>query len=358
MHGRRRPSIDSERRFFEGQLACGSRNSGTGIRWAEQPPEKAVWTRSKPTPTHQGRSTALEGIVYLNGEFVPVERATISVYDHGFLYGDGVFESMATASSSIFKLDEHLDRLYRSAAALRLRIPITKEELAAAVRETVRRNSLQYGYIRLVVSRGAGYPSLDPRAAERPTVAILVHSRAIPERTERQDSPMPKVRAITVILASTRRTPSESVDARIKACNYLNHILARLEAIEAGVDDAILLDTNGYIAEATASNIFVVEHDVLATPPIGNVLEGVTRATVIDIARERGHTVLERQLSPYDMFTADEVFLASTFGGLTPVGKVAGRLIGDGEPGPMTLQLRGIVHAMRDNAPEPARPPS
>jgi branched-chain amino acid aminotransferase len=300
----------------------------------------------------------LEGTVYLNGEYVPAERATIAISDHGFLYGDGVFESMVTAGDGIFKLDDHLDRLYRSAAALRLRIPLAKEDLANAVRETVRRNDLRYGYIRLVVSRGPGYPSLDPRAAEQPTVAILVHSRAIPERTEDKASQTPEVKAITVILASTRRTPSESLDARVKACNYLNHILARLEAIEAGADDAILLDTNGYIAEATAANIFVVQRSVLATPSVGSILEGITRATVIDVARERGRTVLERQLTPYDVFTADEVFLASTFGGLTPVSKVAGRLIGDGKPGALTLQLRDIVHAMRDNVPAPARLPS
>jgi branched-chain amino acid aminotransferase len=157
------------------------------------------------------------------------------------------------------------------------------------------------------------------------------------------------VRAIHVILASTRRTPSECLDARIKACNYLNHIMARMEAIEAGVDDAVLLDPAGNIAEATGANIFVVQGQTVSTPPVGNVLEGITRALVMETARDLGFSVQERTLTPYDLFTSDEVFLTSTFGGVTPVGKVASRVIGDGTPGTVTMQLRKVVYALRDN---------
>ncbi len=293
----------------------------------------------------------MEGVVYLNGEYLPAKDAMISVYDHGFLYGDGIFESMVAAGESVFRLEQHIDRFYRSAAALRLHVPVTKTELANAVRETVRRNNLPLSYIRVVLSRGPGYPSLDPRVSQQPTLVILVHPRTIPERDEGDGTEQTEVRAITVILASVRRIPSEAIDARIKACNYINHILARFEAIDAGADDAILLDTHGYVAEATAANVFAVYSENILTPPLGNILEGITRATVMDIARELKYTVLERHLTPYDLFVADEVFLTSTFGGVIPVGKVAGRTIGNGNPGPITLRLRTIIHAMRDGKP-------
>ncbi|HZU12508.1 MAG TPA: branched-chain-amino-acid transaminase [Chloroflexota bacterium] len=295
----------------------------------------------------------MEGIVYVNGEYIPANEASVSVFDHGFLYGDGIFESMVSTGDFIFRLEDHIDRLYRSAAALRLPIPLDKETLADAVRETVRRNDLSHGYIRLLISRGPGYPSLDPRAAPAPSVIILVHSRDIPGGGA-NDGVRPEVRAIEVILAATRRTPSECLDARIKACNYLNHIMARMEAIEAGVDDAVLLDIEGNVAEATAANLFVVRGSVVSTPPVGNVLEGITRSVVMEVAGELGYRVEERDLTPYDLYTSDEIFLASTFGGITPVGKVTGRVIGDGRPGPITMQVRERVHALRDNQSVPA----
>lgn len=295
----------------------------------------------------------MEGVVYINGEYVPADQAHVSVFDHGFLYGDGIFESMVSTGDAVFRLDDHIDRLYRSAAAMRLEIPMGKNELAEAVRETVRRNGLAHGYIRLLVSRGPGYPSLDPRASTEPTLAVLVHSRDIPGGGA-NDGIRPEIRAIEVIVASTRRTPSECLDARIKACNYLNHIMARMEAIEAGVDDAVLLDVEGHVAEATAANLFVVQGQVLSTPGVGNILEGITRTVVMETASDLGYAVRERDLTPYDLFTSDEVFLASTFGGVTPVGKVAGRVIGDGKPGSVTMKLREAVHALRDNEAVPA----
>ncbi len=297
---------------------------------------------------------SMEGIAYVDGGYMPANQATVSIFDHGFLYGDGVFESMVAAEDTIFKLDAHLDRFYRSAATLRINVPLTKDEVAEAVRETVRRNALPLSYIRLLISRGPGFPSLDPRSSEHPTVVIIVHSRALPEQAPEFNGQETKIPTIAVIMAATRRVPSESLDARVKSCNYLNHIMARYEAIEANVNDAILLDTNGYIAEATASNVFVVQHNVIATPSIGNILAGITRATVIEVARGLKYTVVERNLTPYDVFTADEVFLTSTFGGVIPVSKVAGRVIACGEAGPVTLQLRGSLQTLRDNKFTPA----
>jgi branched-chain amino acid aminotransferase len=274
-------------------------------------------------------------LVYVNGNLVPAEEASVSVFDHGFLYGDGVFEGIRVYNGRIFKLDEHLERLYDSAHVIMLRIPLSKEEMRRAVIDTVRANGIRDGYIRLVVSRGPGDLGLDPRKCSKPTVVIIADTiQLYPEELYEK--------GLKVVTVPTRRNIPEALNPRIKSLNYLNNILAKIEANNFGdvVHEAIMLDVNGYVVECTGDNIFIVDNGILITPPtyIG-ALEGITRNTVIELAKEMGVRVEESLLTRYNLYVADECFLTGTAAEVVPVAEVDGRKIGNEVPGKITSEL-------------------
>lgn len=272
-------------------------------------------------------------LIYLNGEFVPEEEAKISVFDHGFLYGDGVFEGIRAYNGKVFRLKEHIDRLYDSAKAINLEIPMSKEEMIEVVCETCRRNDLQDAYIRLVVSRGKGDLGLDPKNCGEPTIVNIASNISLyPDEMYEK--------GMAVVTVPTRRNIPEGVNPRIKSLNYLNNIMAKIEAAIAGVPEAVMLNQEGFVAECTGDNIFIVKNGVLITPaPHLGLLDGVTRNAVIELAQKRGISVLETTFPRYDLFTADECFLSGTAAELIPVTKVDNRVIGDGKPGPVFKQL-------------------
>jgi len=272
-------------------------------------------------------------IIYLNGKYVPEEQAVVSVFDHGLLYGDGVFEGIRAYNGRVFKLHEHLVRLYESARTIDLEIPLSMEEMHEVVLETLRRNSLRDAYIRLVVTRGKGDLGLDPNKCPRPTVfCIAATIRLYPEELYEK--------GLIVITVSTRRNIPDALTPRVKSLNYLNNIYAKMEANLAGVPEAIMLNSEGYVAEATGDNIFIVKNGVLITPPtyIG-LLEGVTRNTVMDLARQKGIPVEEKVFTLHDVYNADECFLTGTAAEVIPTVMVDGRVIADGKPGKMTREL-------------------
>lgn len=272
-------------------------------------------------------------VVYVNGEFVPKEQASVSVFDHGFLYGDGIFEGIRAYNGRVFKLDEHLDRLYESAHTLLLNVPLAKDEMREAVVETCRRNGLRDCYIRLVVSRGIGDLGLDPRKCHTPTIIVIADAiQLYPEEMYRN--------GLKVATVPTRRNSAETVNPRIKSLNYLNNILAKIEANLSGCAEVIMLSQDGYVVECTGDNIFLVRKGVLITPPrhVG-ILEGITRDTVMELARSRDIPVVEEVFTRHDVFNADECFLTGTAAEVIPVVEADGRRIGTGRPGPVTTEL-------------------
>jgi branched-chain amino acid aminotransferase len=272
-------------------------------------------------------------VIYVDGEFLPKEKAVVSVFDHGLLYGDGIFEGIRAYHNRVFKLQDHIDRLYDSAKVILLEIPITREEMAEVVLETMRRNGLREGYIRLVVTRGVGDLGLDPKKCPRASVICIGASiQLYPEEFYK--------RGLDIVTVPTRRNLAEAVNPRIKSLNYLNNVLAKIEASLAGTIEAVMLNAEGYVAEATGDNIFIIKNGVLITPPsyIG-ILEGITRNTVMELARARGIQVVETLFTRYDIYTADECFLTGTAAEVIPVVKVDARVIGDGQPGEMTRIL-------------------
>lgn len=279
-------------------------------------------------------------IIYLNGEFVPEEKAVVSVFDHGLLYGDGVFEGIRAYNNRVFRLREHLERLYESAKSIMLNIPLTIDEMQEVVLETLRRNNLRDAYIRLVVTRGKGDLGLDPRKCPEPTVFCIASSiQLYPEELYEK--------GLEVITVPTPRNYNEAVNPRIKSLNYLNNILAKIEANLAGTLEAIMLNSQGYVAEATGDNVFVVKKGVLITPPkYAGILEGITRNAVIELARKRGIEVREELFTRHDLYIADEIFLTGTAAELIPVIKVDGRVIGTGKPGPVFHQLLEDFHVL------------
>lgn len=275
------------------------------------------------------QDAAPESIVYLNGEYMCSADAKISVFDHVVLYGDAVFDTMCAWNHMIFKLDAHLTRLYESAHAVMLRIPMAKAQLKDTVLETVRRTGLRNAYVKVIVTRGVGaQPLLSPYNC---TPAVIVF--AVPYLSLAGHDG--DIRGIKVIVSSMRRIPNQCISTRIKSCNYLNHVLMRLEANEAGANDAIELDLEGYVCEAPGYNVFVVKQGVLSTP-VDNVLMGITRETVVELAQAANIVVQEGRVQVFDLYNADEVFLSSTAGGIVPVVSLDGRMIGDGKPGPLT----------------------
>ena len=272
-------------------------------------------------------------VTYVNGAFVPKEEAKVSVYDHGYLYGDGIFEGLRAYNGRIFRLDRHLDRLYDSAQYLMLDIPMSKQELAAAILETVRRCGLRDAYIRPVISRGVGDLGLDPRKCKVPTVIIIVDTIQLYPR----DAYARGLRAVT---ATIRKVRPDALSVQAKTLNYLNNILARIEANRAGVDEAFMLTSDGYVCECSADNIFLVRREEVWTPPAYlGILRGVTRETVMELVRQHGGPMLERVFTLHDVYTADECFLTGTGAEVGPVVEVDGRRIASGIPGPMTQRL-------------------
>lgn len=282
-----------------------------------------------------------EPILYVNGEFCTRSNAKISVFDHVILYGDGVYDTMCTRMSGVFKLNEHVDRLFESAHAMKLSIPHTKEEIRHIILETVRRNNVENAYVKIVVTRGVGeQPLLSPYNCV-PGVIVF----AVPYMSQAGSKGL---HGIKMIVSSMRRVPNECTSTRIKSCNYLNHVLMRMEANEAGADDAIELDLEGYVCEAPGYNVFAVKRGTLMTPG-DNILMGITRDTVMDLARERGIPCKVTRVQVFDLYNADEVFLSSTAGGIVPVTQLDGRTIADGRVGPFTQVIRDSYENLLDS---------
>ncbi|NLW09660.1 MAG: branched-chain-amino-acid transaminase [Firmicutes bacterium] len=271
--------------------------------------------------------------IYINGEFFPKEEAKVSVFDHGLLYGDGVFEGTRAYNGRVFKFDEHINRLYDSAKAINLAIPMSKEEMKEAHLETLRRNNLRDAYIRTVVTRGPGDLGLDPRKCPRPSVIIIADRITLYPQEFYENG----LRLITV---PTRRNLAETVNPMIKSLNYLNNILAKIEANLAGVPEAIMLNQEGYVAECTGDNIFIIKGKTLFTPAsVHGALKGITRDVAMELAARIGLEVREELLTRYDLYVADECFLTGTAAEVIPVVEIDGRKIGTGAPGPYTREL-------------------
>ncbi|MHC4592162.1 MAG: branched-chain-amino-acid transaminase [Planctomycetota bacterium] len=271
--------------------------------------------------------------VYINGELYEKENARISVYDHGLLYGDGVFEGIRAYNGRIFRCKEHVDRLFASARAIALEIPMSKEEVADAMRATLDANGLTDAYIRLVVTRGVGTLGLDPYECSEPQVIIITDSVSLYPREYYE-------KGLELVTVSTLRNHPNALNPRIKSLNYLNNILAKIECLQAGVIEAIMLNKEGYVAECTGDNIFIVKDGKLLTPPVhAGILEGITRDVVMELAREAGIGALERDMTRFDLYVADECFLTGTAAEIIPVVRIDSRDIGDGTPGPLTLKL-------------------
>lgn len=276
--------------------------------------------------------------VYIDGEFYPKSEAKISVYDHGFLYGDGVFEGIREYNGVVFKLKEHVDRLYRSAHAIMLTIPLSKEEITKAVVETLRKNKMKDSYIRLVVTRGLGDLGLDPRKCPKPTIIIITDTINIRAGNAKETG-------ITTMFSWVRRNPVDATTHEIKSLNYLNSVLAKIEANANGVDEAICLESSGCIAEGVGENIFIVKNGEILTPPTSTgALAGITAEVVTKLAAELNLKLTVANLTPFMMFTADEAFFTGTAMEMVPIREVNKRQIGDGKPGPVTKKLMAGFH--------------
>lgn len=284
-----------------------------------------------------------ELIIYLDGEFVKKSEAKVSVFDHGLLYGDGVFEGIRAYNGKVFRLKEHIDRIFAAAKSILLDIPMSKEELTEVVLETCRQNKLQDAYIRLVITRGVGDLGLSPKNCLKPTVFCIASTISLYPQ-ELYDKGMP------IVTATQRRNKATIVDPQIKSLNYLNNILAKIEAHQAGVSEAIMLNHDGVVAECTGDNIFIVKNGVIYTPPIYvGILDGITRLSVIELAKEAGFEVYEKEFTLFNVYNADECFLTGTAAEVIAVTSVDQRIIGDGKPGPITQQLLELFHEHAQN---------
>jgi branched-chain amino acid aminotransferase len=290
-------------------------------------------------------------IIYLNGEFVPKEEAKVSVFDHGLLYGDGVFEGIRSYNGRVFRLYEHLQRLYDSAKVIRLTIPLSLEEMKEKILETLRRNNLRDAYIRAVVTRGPGDLGLDPDKCCKEGFVFIITDKIVLYDDEYYKN------GLNVITVPTRRNVPEALNPRIKSLNYLNNIMAKIEAKNSNVIEAIMLNSDGYVVECTGDNIFIIKNEAIYTPPtyIG-ALEGITRDAVIELSRNMGLKVEERIFNRYEVFVADECFLTGTAAEIIPVVKVDGRIIGDGTPGDITKKLTGAFRELTQTTGTPIYP--
>jgi branched-chain amino acid aminotransferase len=276
--------------------------------------------------------------IYIDGVFYPKSEAKISVYDHGFLYGDGVFEGIRAYNGVVFKLKEHIDRLYRSAHAIMLNIPLTKEQMGDAVIATLHKNNMKDSYIRLIVSRGIGDLGLDPRKCPKPSVIIITDTINIKAGNAKEVG-------ITTIFSWVRRNPVDATTHEIKSLNYLNSILAKIEANACGADEALCLEEGGCIAEGVGENIFIVKDGTVLTPPTSTgALEGITAQAVADLCQQLGIKLVVANLTPFMVFTAEEAFFTGTAMEMVPIREVNKRVIGEGKPGPVTKRLMAEFH--------------
>ncbi len=285
--------------------------------------------------------------IFVDGKYYNERDAKILVFDHGLLYGDGIFEGIRAYHGRVFKLKEHIDRLFYSAKAILLDIPMSPAQIIRAVVETCRENKIRDGYIRLVVTRGVGTLGLNPNRCEKPSVIVIADKiQLYPPAFYR--------RGLDIITVPTTRNLHNSLNPAIKSLNYLNNILAKIEANNAGVEEAVMLNAEGFVAECTGDNIFIVKNGELFTPPLSaGALYGITRQTVIEIAETNGLKVSEPNLTRYDLFNADECFVTGTGAEIVPVVKIDGRVIGTGKPGRITRQLEDEYHALTKVSGEP-----
>src|SRR5213075_195649 len=295
---------------------------------AEAAVEPAI--EGRPRPTAVGIKDAK---IYIDGKFYSEVDAKVSVFDHGLLYGDGIFEGIRFYNGGVFRLEEHLERLWDSARSICLEIPIGREEMTEALLETIRQNGLREGYIRLIVTRGVGNLGLNPAQCKRPTGMIIATTIALYSKEVCETG-------LTVVTCATRRTGAAALNHAVKSLNYLNNVMARIEANLVGADEALMLNEAGNVAECTADNVFVIKMGQIFTPPISaGALRGITRAVVFDIAAELGLKISEIDITRHDVFVADECFLTGTAAELIPVIKADGRIIGSGKPGSITTRM-------------------
>ena len=279
-------------------------------------------------------------IIFMNDHLVPEEEARVSVFDHGLLYGDGVFEGLRSYSGRVFRLDVHLDRLWDSARAISLEIPLAKDVVAKAVNDTLAANKLVDGYVRLLVTRGAGSLGLDPNRTKNPQVIVIADTISLYPREFYE-------KGLRIVTAATQRVHSAALSPRIKSLNYLNNIMAKLEGLQAGCVEALMLNHKGEVAECTGDNVFVIRSGSLLTPPPdAGILEGITRGAVMDLAHAAGIACHEATLTRYDLYTADECFLTGTAAEVIPVVEIDGRKVGSGTPGPITARLTADFHTL------------
>lgn len=287
-------------------------------------------------PANESRTsapTAKQSTIYIDGEFLPESEAKVSVFDHGLLYGDGVFEGIRFYNGRVFRLEEHHDRLWDSARSICLDIPMSKEDMTEALLETIRQNGLRDGYIRQIITRGVGNLGLNPAQCKRPSVIIIAATIALyPEEVYRS--------GLTIVTCATRRAGAAVLNPAVKSLNYLNNVMARIEANLAGADEALMLNDAGNVAECTADNVFIIKKGQIFTPPISaGALRGITRAVVFEIAAELGIKITETDITRHDVFVADECFLTGTAAEVIPVIKADGRVIGTGKPGAISTRM-------------------
>lgn len=285
--------------------------------------------------------------IYIDGSFYAREDAKISVFDHGLLYGDGVFEGIRFYKGRVFRLEEHIDRLYDSAKAIHLTIPATPAEVTEMVLATIRKNELHDGYVRLVITRGTGELGLSPYLCKTPSIIVIASTISLYPAEKYQ-------KGLILATCATRRPSHDSLSPAVKSLNYLSNIMAKVEAIAAGGEEGVMLNTSGYVAECTGDNIFVVKKGVLLTPTTGSgSLYGITRGVVMELAIEAGIPLREMEMSRYDLYTADELFLTGTAAEVVPVAEYDKRQIGDGRPGPITLQLMARFRELAESSGTP-----
>jgi branched-chain amino acid aminotransferase len=313
----------------------------TRVRATEETTEPAIESRPRP------RTGIREAKIYIDGKFYSEANAKVSVFDHGLLYGDGIFEGIRFYNGRVFRLEQHLERLWKSARSICLNIPMTRKEMTEALLETIRQNHLRDGYVRLVVTRGVGNLGLNPEQCKNPSVIIIVATIALYHEDFYR-------KGLSIVTVATRRSNPAAINPAVKSLNYLNNVMARIEANLASADEALMLNDTGNIAECTADNVFVVTHGRIVTPPItAGALQGITRSVVFDIGNELDIKVTEADLTRHDVFVADECFLTGTAAEIVPVVKADGRMIGDGKPGPITTRIIERFREMTRNTGTP-----
>ena len=299
----------------------------THRRATDETIEPAIESRSRPA------TGVKEAKIYVDGKFYSEANAKVSVFDHGLLYGDGIFEGIRFYNGRVFRLEQHLERLWNSARSICLNIPMTPQKMTEALLETIRQNHLREGYIRLVVTRGVGNLGLNPEQCKNPSVIIIVATIALYHEDFYR-------KGLSIVTVATRRSNPAALNPAVKSLNYLNNVMARIEANLASADEALMLNDAGNVAECTADNVFIIKHGQIFTPPItAGALRGITRSVVFDIAGEFDIKVIEADFTRHDVFVADECFLTGTAAEIVPVVKADGRLIGNGKPGPITTRI-------------------